>query len=41
MGYSVDEIASILKTKPSTVKSQLHRARQKLKLDLEGVEINV
>ena len=41
MGYSVDEIASILKAKPSTVKSQLHRARQKLKLDLEGVEINV
>ena len=41
MGYSVDEIASILKTKPSTVKSQLHRARQKLKLDLEGDEINV
>lgn len=41
MGYSVDEIAGILKTKPSTVKSQLHRARQKLKLDLEGVEINV
>ena len=41
MGYSVNEIASILKTKPSTVKSQLHRARQKLKLDLEGVEINV
>ena len=41
MGYSVDEIAGILKAKPSTVKSQLHRARQKLKLDLEGVEINV
>ena len=41
MGYSVDEIAGILKSKPSTVKSQLHRARQKLKLDLEGVEINV
>ena len=41
MGYSVEEIAAILKSKPSTVKSQLHRARQKLKLDLEGVEINV
>lgn len=41
MGYSTDEIAAILKTKPSTVKSQLHRARQKLKLDLEGVEANV
>lgn len=41
MGYSVDEIAKILKSKPSTVKSQLHRARQKLKSDLEGVEANV
>lgn len=40
-GYSVDEIAKILKSKPSTVKSQLHRARQKLKTDLEGVEIYV
>lgn len=40
-GYSVDEIAKILKTKPSTVKSQLCRARQKLKLTLEGVELNV
>ena len=41
MGYSIDEIATILKSKPSTVKSQLHRARQKLKIDLEGVEVNV
>ena len=41
MGYSVDEIAVFLKSKPSTVKSQLHRARQKLKIDLEGEEINV
>ncbi len=41
MGYSVDEIADILKSKPSTVKSQLHRARQKLKIDLEGEEVNV
>ena len=41
MGYSVDEIAGILKAKPSTVKSQLHRARQKLKIDLEGEEVNV
>ena len=32
--YSTDEIAKILNTKPSTVKSQLHRARQKLKLDI-------
>ena len=41
MGYSVDEIATILKSKPSTVKSQLHRARKMLKIDLEGVEVNV
>ncbi len=41
MGYSVDEIAAILKSKPSTVKSQLHRARQKLKIDLKGDEVNV
>ncbi len=41
MGYSVDEIAVILKSKPSTVKSQLHRARQKLKIDLKGEEVNV
>ncbi|MBQ8267754.1 MAG: sigma-70 family RNA polymerase sigma factor [Clostridia bacterium] len=41
MGYSVDEIADLLKSKPSTVKSQLHRARQKLKIALEGDEVNV
>ena len=41
MGYSVEEIAKILKSKPSTVKSQLHRARQKLKIDLKGDEVNV
>ena len=41
MGYSVEEIANLLKAKPSTVKSWLHRARQKLKLDLEGEEVNV
>ncbi len=41
MGYSIDEIAAILKSKPSTVKSWLYRARQKLKIDLEGVEVNV
>lgn len=40
-GYSIDEIADILKSKPSTVKSQLCRARQKLKISLEGVELNV
>lgn len=37
-GYSIDEIAEILSTKPSTVKSQLHRAREKLRTSLEGVE---
>lgn len=41
MGYSVEEIATILKSKPSTVKSWLHRARQKLKTFLEGEEVNV
>lgn len=41
MGYSVEEIAVILKSKPSTVKSWLHRARQKLKIYLEGDEVNV
>ena len=38
---SLKEIAKILKSKPSTVKSQLHRARQKLKIDLKGDEVNV
>ncbi len=37
-GYSIDEIAVILSVKPSTVKSQLHRARAKLKNYLEGVD---
>ena len=41
MGYSVNEISSILKSKPSTVKSQLHRARKQLKIQLEGEEVNV
>ena len=41
MGYSVDEIAKFLKSKPSTVKSWLYRARQKLKIDLKGDELNV
>ena len=38
-GYNVDELAKILNSKPSTVKSQLHRARLKLKDYLEGDEI--
>lgn len=41
MGYSVDEIAAILKSKPSTVKSQLYRARKMLKPYLEGETVNV
>ena len=41
MGYSVNEISSILKSKPSTVKSQLYRARKQLKIELEGEEVNV
>lgn len=40
-GFSVEEIGKILDHNPSTVKSQLHRARMKLKTELEGVEINV
>ncbi len=37
-GYSVEEIAALLKTKPATVKSWLHRGREKLRGLLEGVE---
>lgn len=40
-GFSVEEIGKILNHNPSTVKSQLHRARMKLKTELKGVEINV
>ena len=40
-GYGIDELARILDTKPSTVKSQLHRARLKLKDYLEGDEFDV
>lgn len=35
-GYSTDEIAKILDIKPSTARSNLHRARKKLKVSLEG-----
>lgn len=34
--YSVAEIAALLGRKPSTVKSQLHRARQQLERELKG-----
>ncbi len=37
-GYAVNEIAALLKTKPSTVKSQLNRGREKLRELLQGVE---
>ncbi len=40
-GYSIDEIAKILSAKPSTVKSQLYRAREKLKPMLKGESFNV
>ena len=34
--YSVEDIARLLKSKPSTVKSQLHRARNLLREQLKG-----
>lgn len=36
-GYSVEEIAELTRQNPSTVKSQLHRAREKLRATLKGV----
>lgn len=39
-GYSIEEISKILSTKPSTVKSQLFRAREKLKSLMEGAQNN-
>lgn len=39
-GYSVDEIAGIIKSTPGTVKSQLHRGRQMIKdLMEEGEDV--
>lgn len=38
-GYSTEEIAFLLKSRASTVRSQLARAREKLKQYLKGVEI--
>lgn len=35
--YSVDEIADILKVNPSTIRTQLMRAREKLRSKLQGV----
>ena len=34
-GYQTDEIASMLRCRPATVRTRLHRARNKLKLKLE------
>lgn len=35
-GYGTDEIAPLVGCRPATVRTRLHRARQKLKLELEG-----
>ncbi len=40
-GYSVKEIASICKTKESTIKTRLFRAREQLKQTLKGEEFDV
>ncbi len=40
-GYSILEIAKLLDTKEATVKTQLNRARQKLKTELKGEEFDV
>ncbi len=39
MGYSVEEIAKITSSKPATVKTQLLRGREKLKILLETEEL--
>ena len=39
VGYSVEEIANITSTKPSTVKTQLFRGREKLKNALETEDL--
>jgi RNA polymerase sigma-70 factor (ECF subfamily) len=39
-GYSIGEIARILGQKESTVGSQLHRARKKLRLLISGEDGN-
>ena len=35
-GYGTDEIAPLVGCRPATVRTRLHRARKKLKLELEG-----
>lgn len=37
-GYKTEEISKILDMKPSTVRSNLHRARKILKMNLEGLQ---
>lgn len=37
-GYSIKEIANILHKKEATIKTNLHRGRNLLKINLEGVE---
>lgn len=34
-GYSLEDIARMLDCKPTTIRTRLHRARKRLKLDLE------
>ena len=40
-GFGISEIAKLLDTKEATVKTQLNRARQKLKAELKGEEFDV
>ncbi|MCL1900858.1 MAG: RNA polymerase sigma factor [Firmicutes bacterium] len=35
-GYSLEEMSRLLKVKENTIKSHLHRARQRLKLEMEN-----
>lgn len=40
-GYRTDEIAQLLDCNPATVRTRLHRARKRLKLDLEGEQYEI
>ena len=37
-GYGTDEIAAMTDCRPATVRTRLHRARKRLKLELEGTD---
>lgn len=37
-GYGTDEIAAMTGCRPATVRTRLHRARKRLKLELEGTD---